>query len=383
MPEFFDIADEVRETGEHMEFAKEANDAAFNSTQAKDSFENLNTQLTNIDTKNEIGNITVDNTDLKVDGKSVDISKFNDYMRDGDLKSAIEVLNPDIKLDDPTLKTLDEYKIQFQKQTGYVDIKNVKDTETEGKANSNKLGGDPTSVDDLNNKLNANPDAKETIDKAIKALDDKIKEDSKSTDSKTIGKWVKESAYKLFKMGLKIAVGLAISAELFKLIKDHQNQMNGCWLINIKTGEKCKLSDLTCDSDQANANDNPCPIDGEDIPDTTCVSYSPSPSSSPASCITISEDNGCSGSNCSKYCSPSRVNCPSGYTLQCVNVDFFGALSDLCEQPLDFGSNLLKNVLNILKYILYGVLIILAIFLIFKLIMFILDKTRKNKDQNS
>ena len=138
------------------------------------------------------------------------------------------------------------------------------------------------------------------------------------------------------KRTVKLAMLGAGVGGLWALIDGHRKAMNGCWLINVKTGEKCKISTLTCHGNaydecsasathlcgsylQAAKNMQPC------YAVTKCMKKDPVT----GECLETLREAcaGKEGQSCSKYCE--HINTPVGYKTLCVSADFWGAAKDL------------------------------------------------------
>ena len=219
-------------------------------------------------------------------------------------------------------------------------------------------------------------------------LEDRIKERAKEgkeggKESK-VGDWLKYAA-----MGL---AGLS----LFDAIHQHQNAMNGCWQVSATAGGKIKIPTLTCDKDaaQTNAttqlpNNCPVPVLCQDVSVTksqcyvpckdgnctatgtnqaTVVLSSPSPSVSPSkttACGTFLQP--CSmvaSGGCHPMCNTKLIPTVPGTSLQCVNVDFWGAAMDLAENPWELTSGIWDEV----KKWLIIILIVFVIIIVGKLV---------------
>lgn len=86
-----------------------------------------------------------------------------------------------------------------------------------------------------------------TIDKYNEDITEKKKEGSNWDTAKSWLKWIGAAA------GAYVA---------YEAIKQHQNECNGCWIVNSKTGDKCKIIHLSCDPANIDpgANGSVCPI---------------------------------------------------------------------------------------------------------------------------
>lgn len=220
--------------------------------------------------------------------------------------------------------------------------------------------------------------------------------------------------------------GLAAGAYVtYEAIKQHQNECNGCWLVNSKTGNKCKIIDLSCNDASADpgSTGSPCPICTDVLGGingvsnasannfgvtVACPTLSWSPglasniqdsgttkalltlpiatgynnnypggeANSSGNCPNVYGSSGvtvpCGGQqSCSGVtgpcdntsCNPSTYNLPPNCILRCVNMTMLESLDDMLPGILPDAPG---NVLNsIIKYLLYALGIILAVYLIY------------------
>lgn len=210
--------------------------------------------------------------------------------------------------------------------------------------------------------LDQNVTFKKYVDTEISNLNKKIAEASKGgSRSFTVGKVIKTTF---------IISGAALTlAVVTNLVFDHMNNMNGCWLVNTVSSRKCKIPLLTCDKvagakglicqslNQCGPSQNePC------FGRTTCIEYNKPVEGQPPTCKRTLADviKPCKG--CGSYCNADKLQLPPEYTLECVNVNFWGAMIDF------FGgvtSSLYKSVVNLLSsnFLLYVALVIVALIL--------------------
>jgi len=214
------------------------------------------------------------------------------------------------------------------------------------------------------NALDQNATFKKYVDIEIATLNNKIAEASKGgSRTFTVGKVIKTTF---------TITGAAITlAVVINLVFTHMNNMNGCWLVNTVSNSRCKIPLLTCDK-VAGAEGTTCrPLKqcgpSQDQPcfsRTTCIEYNKpiegqEPSQPPTCKRTLANViKSCQG--CSSYCNVDKLQLPSEYTLECVNVNFWGALVDF------FGgvsSSLYKGIINLLSgnFLLYIALVIVAL----------------------
>jgi hypothetical protein len=279
-------------------------------------------------------------------------------------------------------------------------LKKVQDRIASSKKNAAAIaGGDDTLKDP------------KTIEKYKEDQIDKTKEGSKWDTAKSWLKWIG-------------AAGLVYVT--YEAIKEHQNKVNGCWIVNSKTGDKCKIIDLSCDP--ANVDPSPdgnvCPICidvlggtngnsnssannfGSTSSSSVCAQLSWAPglasniqdSGSTKALLTLPIQPGysnnypggeadgsgnckytkaptslpCGGTNsCSGVtgpcddttCNSSTYTLPPNCILKCVNMTLLEALDDMLPNILpDAPSNILNS---IIKYLLYALGIILGVYLVY------------------
>jgi|688.fasta_scaffold11241_11 hypothetical protein len=330
------------------------------------------------------GKITINDADVN-DLKSRLSGSINTEIKPPDVASVLKDLG--IKsTDSPEFQKFDAAnKKAWAEQPNVKKAQGVNDSTNTGNQISNSVSdpsdppgqkGQPKDAEDMQRRANrANKGGK---------LNDAIEKIKKGVEyGKKFGKFVVTA----------IAVGGAAfgALELYNAIKKHQNAMNGCWYINMQTNDKCKIKPLTCnESDTNDPNDqsgyslcsmresikdthdenfNPCAIGAKpkgtgDFPgiyndttlDTACANC--------ADCV-VSSDCKQSEADCSSKCDPSKFNIPTGYTLKCVSVDFWGAADDLIDGGLGGIDNIIGKILKIIIYIIIGIVgVILVVFII-------------------
>jgi|APFre7841882793_1041355.scaffolds.fasta_scaffold02422_2 hypothetical protein len=283
-------------------------------------------------------------------------------------------------------------------------LKKVQDRMALSKKNAAAIaGGDDT--------LNDPKTREKTIDKYNEDITEKKKEGSNWDTAKSWLKWIGATAG-----------GVLIYDE----IKQHQNECNGCWIVNSKTGDKCKIMDLSCDPANVDpgANGSVCPIctdvlggsNGQSnssannfgVSGNTCPSLSWAPgfasniqdNNSTKALLTLpipsgytnnypggeADGNGnclytnastttslpCGGKqSCTGVtgpcddttCNSSTYTLPPNCILKCVNMTLLEALDDMLPGILpDAPNNILSS---IIKYLLYALGIILGVYLIY------------------
>ena len=248
---------------------------------------------------------------------------------------------------------------------------------------------DPTDPPNQKGQPRDDADMQKRANKAGKGgkLNDTIENIKKTVEyGKKLGKFVAAAS---------IVGGAAYGAlELYNDIKKHQNAMNGCWYINIQSGEKCKIKPLTCnESDTSNQSGyvlcnmrtdvtkqvqdslfNPCaigvkPSNTGDFPGIyTATNPSTTACANCTNCV-VSSDCSPSDADCSSNCDPSKFNIPNGYTLKCVSVDFWGAADDLIDGGLGGIDNTIGKILKIIISIIIGIVAVVLAVVIIKFLL--------------
>lgn len=280
--------------------------------------------------------------------------------------------------DSPDFQKLDNANKQAWANTeGVLKAKGVNDSTNTGNQITNKVG-EPTNADDMQDRANRAGNGGK--------LNDTIENIKKGGEYlQKLGKFVAAAG---------IVGGAAFGAlELFNAIKKHQNAMNGCWYINIQSGEKCKIKPLTCNesdtSDQSGYSIcsmctditipnkscfNPCAIglkptnSNNTFPGIyTATNPSTTACANCANCV-VSSDCSPSDADCSN-CDPSKFNIPNGYTLKCVSVDFWGAADDLIDGGLGGIDNTIGKILKIIISIIIGIVAVVLAVVIIKFLL--------------
>jgi hypothetical protein len=345
----------------------------------------------NIDSITIVDDATTGKRSIVRNGKSYPLDKLTTDLngdlnanppKPPDLNSAIEPFS-NVDVNSPDFKTLQETKIeQFKNSNAYKDRVNLNKTQNQG-TNVQNQAGEITS-DNYNNKIR---ELEQKFNAKYKTLEEKWNE-TKTKGDNGGGNWNKIKNFAKF---AGIAFG---SLELYNLVEDHKNAMNGCWLVNISTGDKCKILPLTCDSKARESGDlcNNCsvcpsgltfnPCNGIKCPDKTtsdfpgqgCSNCCDIKTKSPkGSCIPPTSS--CDGNDgCDPLCGPSYPSLPSGFSMTCVNASWWQAFADVVgDIPDDISSTLS----NILKWVLkIGIIILICIFLFF-VVKFFMQKVLK------
>ena len=354
-------------------------------------------------------------TDVKSDGKGgwdIENPKTNEKFNTKDLKNDLtgkygaETSPPNYKGAfekmgiDPKVMEQSGFKDFENKQTeGWKQTKTVKEVDS---VNNSKSTGNNIADGGGGKPLNASD------------MEEGAKKTGKFGKLSDVIKKIGEVGYKGGKWIAFIAVagGLAYGAEqLYEDIKKHQSAMNGCWYINTISGDKCKIAPLTCDKDYRDSPDITKCTMCDDIKNCSkSASASSSLAFNPAlagstpkdasknfpgkytddqsiacdNCYSCATTTACtSTTSCASGvggCDVSQYNVPSGYTMKCVNVDFWGAADDLIKEGLGTVDNLMKKILNIIIYVIIGIVVLVVGFMIIK---FFIGLAKRSKSEPS
>ena len=218
-------------------------------------------------------------------------------------------------------------------------------------------GPAPDTPTQARNALDQNVTFKKHVDNEMATLNNKITQASQGgRRTFTVGKVVKTTF---------TIVGAALTlTAVISLVFVHRSNMNGCWLVNTVSNSRCKIPLLTCDK-VASAKGTMC------SPLNSCGPSQNKPCFDRTTCIEYNEDGTCKRTladvikpcqGCNSYCSADKLQLPPEYTLECVNVNFWGALIDF------FGgvtSSLYQGVLNLLSgnlllYVALGIVLLIV-----------------------
>ncbi len=283
----------------------------------------------------------------------VNLREATDIMNNkGDFIEAMESLGvPRAELDDPCIiQYNEELKSAWKEMRGNQDIVIVEETLNIGNEMEHDLG-DPKSASEFADAIDRDPSIKADLDDKIDNLRKQLKDPSEKFKA---GKWIKRSVL--------LGIGVLSATKLYEMIDRHRKAMNGCWLVNIESGRKCKVKNLSCATTIGPfCGTIPCP-DNKCFGDATCIlrhKHHDQDGHGKKCTLTMSEacDNVAS-KTCSPYCSSKKVQVPRGYRLSCVNANFWSAADDLLGGIVNVGTSWLK-------YIVIGGIILLAIALFF------------------
>lgn len=341
----------------------------------KQIFDQISDTLKSPDMKVEISGTPGDYR-VTFDGKAVDLDGAKTDLENGDVLESMKKLGADdATLNDPTIQQFaKDYKQTWSQQVSVQDRVNLESSKTKGEEFTKKYG-EPTSADDFEQKVNNNSE----VAKEIKPKTEDIAEKAKTGKPVEVGKWVKRTL-----IGLGITFGLA---ELYSLIKQHQNEMNGCWLIKTSDGTKCKIGLLTC-SDGARTTGTICDPGAYQNCMDVCTLKKTATCFSSTTCLSCNTDHTtcatkltqCTGNDpCNEQCDSSKISVPDGYRLQCVNVDFWGAADDFFKGLLNTPSTVLSSIIAVLIKILIIVGIIVGVFILGKVGFYVYNNWKEKK----
>jgi hypothetical protein len=312
------------------------------------------------------------------------LGTIEDEVKPPDLAKAFSDIGvPDSAMDTSDFKNMDaNAKSSFEETNAAKDAKSVNESASTGE-NIEKNVGDPKGETDEE----ATEDMKEKLDKAGKTekMDDVI--EKVKSGAKNLGKWILYT-------GLVGAAGFG-TLEFYKSVKQHQNAMNGCWLIKMSTGEKCKIRALSCgegEMDQNNGQDfqecqmcpdvttckdlqvfNPCLAGNKAIdsknPFPGTYTEGADPSKACSNCSSCVSSKTCDKEVCSKLCNTSSFVLPTGYSLKCVSVNFWGAFDDIVDGGLGSIDNLFKHIIKVMIWIVVAIVAIIIVYYIIKFIL--------------
>ncbi len=310
----------------------------------------------------------------KIDIKKIKKKMSGEFTKEGvytyDLKRILEEMKvPDIDSPQNSAK-IDSIQRGYENSANYKLLTETRRLQMNAEKLSKQLG-----------EVKSESEYKEKYDKLSKESKAKIDELQKKLDEKsksTVGTWLKRAA----------SIYGAIS--VYEAVKQHQKEINGCWLINTVSGnqeDKCKVSRLTCPgANKTSQNFRNC---GECHTDCKGAYFDPCLKDNSIQTKQPSSNDICSNCTCTSDCTDTSINCmncvvtkfniPAGYTLYCKNVDFFGSLVDLTNSTLDTAENIVSKIVNILKYIALGIIILFVIYLMIRLILYLIQNSKGSK----
>lgn len=278
------------------------------------------------------------NVQLTNNGEPVDLdNSIKNIENRGDIVAALRDLRvpEDVISEPPVQRYAAEYKARWDNQPGNVDIKSVKNAETTGEKIEYKLESAPSSYSEMTEAFKRDKSFANEMNNRFNKLKKQVEDFRNNGKEFKTGKWIKRVVF-----GGGIFIG---GVAIFNEINKHKTIMNGCWVVDIRTGEKCKVGSLTCNTISADeakymcGSYNYCGEDGL----SSCFD--------PKTCVKRAKDKTCEQTigkcqtgTCNILCSQSStLKIPPGKRLQCVSVNFWGAAEDFLGESLSemFGKN--------------------------------------------
>jgi hypothetical protein len=268
-------------------------------------------------------------------------------MREGDLLTTIKEMKFDDIPNDVKVYA-DRYKNEFQSSAGYKAGKDMDNFTPSKRPN-------PANATDFENQVKADPKLESRLNQILKDLESKI-----SNNNLNVGKWLKRTIF--------VVVGSLGLAWLYEKVKEHQQLLNGCWLINLlgpaDKVERCKVYTLCCDDVDTTS---------EEVAQYMCSSQAlnkcggslQTPCFPEDECIQYDVDNNCiqkltprcAEGTCHKACSETAnlVEVPPNHRLSCVQLNFWDSVEEFVDDVIDEGK---QQIEWIMKIVLMGLAII-------------------------
>ena len=379
--------------------AQEDAQAAWDTFAKNDKFGDIGEKMQDFKPDiNKDGKIEFTNSE----GKSFTADELKSAYTDGNYKDIFEKFG--VNTSDPDVEEfLEKQKVDFEKEAGPRARAAAGDAEASGRRAEDAGAQEPQgkTPEEVEKSMREEMDRLgdknvKKIEKAMEEMKKQIKEGKAS--EKNWGKWLKT--------GLTlVAEGFGLY-ELYQQVKKHQDAANGCWLVH-NNGYKCKIRPLTCNSDSLNTDNGNfsicdyCKDQGKCTQDADPATFNPcvtgsgpkkdqekatmpgkydSTATDPNKACTVCSACAiqCSSGTCDSNCNCEKFNCPTNYKMTCVNMSFWGALSDLINETFDFADDLMMKILKILGLVL---LVIVALVVIYFVVKFILSKISEHKSQ--
>lgn len=358
------------------------------------------------------GKITLGGSELDLSREN--LVKVTEDVSKGDFRAAEEKLGFSKKaIEDPKFQKYESENLARQADSEAVQQQaDLENNDTKGK---NFVKNNPDTVAETPKngaEVAKTPGAETEANNVVKDAQDPVKKEEEK------GSWVKEKLGKLFDKlvddGWKIGLGIYALEMMHAMISHHQHAMNGCWLVsNDGSGTKCKLQDpMTCSGDDISDCSGSCSLcsgsqtyptgkgkGGKGMqtlntfftagtaPPATCVKYEPLPKGAKKGTKQKCKQYlpTCNGGDCSPYCDCSKIFCPPGYTLQCVNVSWWGAAADFLGKGFDdivnategAAKSLGKKIWGIAKWILIAFGAIIVCVAIYYVVSYIVEQKKK------
>lgn len=374
---------------------------------AREADQNIGIALQNLKDENAFKNITDTfggspndyiigpDKKLQIKGKDgnfrdVDPEKaYKEMMNNGDLKAALKDMGADPDEFTPNVDQLaSDWEAQYKNLPGIKAIRDVDRSIANGREISDRLGAD------------ANPASKEELQQMLEKHKSEIGDQFNrevnriNRDYKTGSRF--ETVKSFLKYGFAIgAAGFGL-AEAYEQIKNYQHNANGCWLIQVDTPgssgvNKCKVKLLTCDKDDTtNIKQKQftyCEDDSSDFPAKQCGPDQKSDCFSKQLCVQgatgATGATGCSGElgdlacknapppNISDYCDCTKIECPKGWVLKKVDMNFMTAAQQLFGKEWAIAEHW---IFTILKWIAIVIGALLGLYILWKIILALIER---------
>jgi len=283
--------------------------------------------------------------------------------------------------DNPVRASVEDIAKYTDSAGQFTEISNIGE---EIKAEESKASPDPQIIEQLKKQL-VDKISAEVKEKVSRAAEEYNKLDEKQ--KKEVIDKAKEKGGGLLDYAKFMAL-IAAGYLTYEALEGLRKSMSGCWKYS-SGGKKCKQPSLTCDSDYASKG-SLC-----DSEETCRADVDPAKPSQQcdAKCATDCQAGKfCNDSGlCSKFCSCSYLNCNqkgSTVTFQCIDASIgdvvqnaASSAADIIDNIVTQGSSLLNTVLNWMKYAGIGLVVIIALFILYKTWQFLFSS--KEGDSSS
>jgi hypothetical protein len=224
-----------------------------------------------------------------------------------------------------SLKNSNVQKFRETFMSNYKQLKWVGDFEAQktakqiGENVQQKIGKQaPETLDQVTTILKEHKNLSQSMQTGLVSLKNKLKNEIKSVK---IGTWVKTTV---------IVSGAVVGMSfMIQKIIEHKKEMNGCWLIRTEDDFRCKINALSCPIEITSNTNNCTPLyqcgrqkTAACFEKDTCIDENCTQKIGNVACTEPKDE------PCSKFCSANKIDCPAGYVLKCVNVNFWGAAVD-------------------------------------------------------
>lgn len=283
--------------------------------------------------------------------------------------------------DNPVRASVEDIAKYTDSAGQFTEISNIGE---EIKAEESKASPDPQIIEQLKKQLvdKISPEVKEKVSRAAEEYNKLDEKQKKEVIDKA-----KEKGGGLLDYAKFMAL-IAAGYLTYEALEGLRKSMSGCWKYS-SGGKKCKQPSLTCDSDYASKG-SLC-----DSEETCRADVDPAKPSQQcdAQCATDCQAGKfCNDSSlCSKFCSCSYLNCNqkgSTVTFQCIDASIGDVIQNAASSAADIidnivtqGSSLLNTVLKWMKYAGIGLVVIIALFILYKTWQFLFSS--KEGDSSS